>query len=198
MFRYICIALILVAVFGGESVRLTITLSCIVVALIRNKQVVASMMQLMCLTLLTFIPFLLIIQSSICSTGGIPIVECSLARATPIFAKVISIFALTLLVIAYTWRGNVLRTVNALTLPRPVRIMVVISSAMVGEFRKAMFRVHHAFTSSGQASPSMHVRNILVLPRILAGVWASVVWVVDERLNQHWSSDTFWDHFIPR
>jgi hypothetical protein len=106
--------------------------------------------------------------------------------------------SILLLAAANEWKGSLLATVNGLWLPRSVRMMLVVTGVMSGDFRQAMTRVHHAFTAQGKASPKFSFRNLVVLPHMLACVWAAVLCRAAERLDQHWSSPAFWDAFIPR
>jgi len=75
--------------------------------------------------------------------------------------------------------------------------MAIVSGAMIGGFRRSMFRVYHAFTARGEAMPSVHWRNLIVLPTMLGAVWAAELNGVVKRVKGQWSSDTFWARYVP-
>jgi hypothetical protein len=99
--------------------------------------------------------------------------------------------------LANEWRGTTVATINGMFLPRTIRMTVLLANAMTTEFRRAMSRVHQAFTARGQAMPSLSWRNVVALTPMLGIVWGAVLDGVAERSHEQWASDDFWDRFVP-
>lgn len=122
---------------------------------------------------------------------------CVSQKSLAVLLNVGSFSSVFLLAAANEWRDSLVATINGMYLPRRVRMMTIVSGAMVGEFRRAIFRVHQAFTARGEAMPSVNWRNLSVLPAMLGAVWASVLNGAVERIRGQWSSDNFWARYVP-
>lgn len=196
---YIVLALPLV-VHSELRVKLATVLLCCVGALTINFRIASRFLMLLFTALLTLAPLLLLVQGAACWSSNSQILaelsNCA-ARRLPILLDVGLLSSALLLIIANEWRGALLLTMNGMYLPRNVRLIAVVSGAMIGEFRRAVSRVHQAFTGRGQAMPAVSWRNAVVLPRMLAVVWAAVLTSAGLRLEEQWSSDGFWAHYVP-
>ena len=196
-------AIFLIPVVIGSPVtcRVLVFATCAVLAFLINTRTILNIIALLATSLCTLIPFLLIVQGAVCSSSGSPIssplLDCVIERSLAVLLSVGLLTSVLLLAVANEWQGSVVGTVNRMSLPRDVRLMVVVAGAMIGEFRRAVIRVHHAFTARGDALPSVNWRNVTVLPSMLGSVWASVLNGAAERLKGHWSSDTFWARYVP-
>lgn len=147
---------------------------------------------------ISLVPFVLAVQWAACSAQTAQQVSnCTLDQSVTVVARILLATSILLVAAANEWRGTLAATVNSLNLPRSLRITLAVAGAMIGEFRKAMIRVHHAFTSRGDALPSVSIGNLRALPRMLAIAWASVLVVASERLDNLWSSATFWERAMP-
>lgn len=122
---------------------------------------------------------------------------CMTQKSIAVLLNVSLLSSVSLLAVANEWRGSMVVTINGMCLPRNIRIIAIISGAMIGEFERAMIRVHHAFTARGEAMPSMSMRNLFVLPAMFGAVWASVLSGVVERFHGQWSSEAFWARYVP-
>ena len=150
----------------------------------------------------TFAPFLVLVQSAMCSSSSMQFLSsaftrCVVHESLAVQINVSSLYAVFILAVANEWRGSLVLTMNSMNLPRTVRTIAIVSGAMIGEFRRAVFRVHHAFTARGDAMPSVSWRNVIVLPVMLGTIWSSVLSGVVDRVNGQWSSDSFWARYVP-
>lgn len=172
-----------------------------VLALGVNGRAMARMAVLIAISLTTFLVLSLIVQSAICSRsaeqGWRPIIDCAFNNSAKVLANVALLSAAVLVATSNEWRGSLVATIGGLTLPRSVRMMVMVSGAMMGEFQRAATRVHHAFTARGDASPSLRWRNLMALPSMLGVMWASVLNNATERLEGQWSANEFWERYVP-
>jgi hypothetical protein len=152
------------------------------------------------LSMLVFTLFSIIVRGAICSGqfGGAALGRCAVVTAMPSVAFVGALLATFALVISVGWRGSLIATVNELPLPRDLRVVSALAGSMLGEFWRANARVHHATTARGDAAPGWSIRNLRVLPRLMGSVWAAVLAPLTVRLSLQWSSDNFWDCYIPR
>jgi hypothetical protein len=176
--------------------------SCMALAAALNRRLFLALMPLVATSLLTFVLLLGLVQAAVCSSGlegryanlGV----CLAARMPPTFLGVALLAALMLLAACNERRASLVDTINGLCLPRQIRLMATVAAAMVGEFRKAFMRVHHAATARGDASPGLRLGNVTTLPRILACTWAAVLTGAGGRLAEQWASDVFWNRYVPR
>lgn len=166
-----------------------------------NFRYILRILTLFLTALCTLIPFLFLVQSAVCSSfvysDWMSFMLCMTRKSIAVLLNASLLTAVSLLTVANEWRGSILVTVNGMYLPRSIRTMVMIVGAMIGEFKHAMVRVHHAFTARGEAVPCMSVRNLIVLPSMFGAVWASVLSGVAERFHGQWSSDEFWARYVP-
>lgn len=195
--------LFLTPLFVGDltKVKVATVMLSVILSFTISPLMVRTMGALIFTSLLTLLPFLLVVQGAVCSGGtGNDIantVNCAAQASLNVMLNLGVAVSALLLASANEWRGSLLDTVNGLRIPRSLRMMFVVSGVMIGDFRKAMSRVHHAFTARGEASPSFSISNVTVLPRMLACTWAAVLSLAAERLSNNWSAPSFWDAFIP-
>jgi hypothetical protein len=170
-------------------------------ALIINCRAIIPFLLLVLTSLATLSPFLLVVQAAVCSSADQlawrSVAQCTGENSGRVLLNIGLLSAVVLLVAANEWRGSLVASINRMTLPRTVRIMAIVSGAMIGEFRRAALKVHHAYTARGQATPSFHWRNLLALPGMLGVVWASVLNGAAERLRGQWSAEPFWERYVP-
>lgn len=172
-----------------------------ILAFVINMRSIIRIVLLLVTALGTLVPFLFLVQSAICSsvtnlpTGAFLL--CVMQRSLAVLLNVGLLSSVFMLAAANEWRGSLVATINGMFLPRSVGIMAIVAGAMIGEFRRAMIRVHHAFTACGKAMPSANWRNLVVLPSMFGAVWASVLVGVVERMKGQWSSDLFWERYLP-
>lgn len=183
------------------EVKIGVLILCPSLAFTINLRAIIRIVGLLLTALCTLVPFLFLVQSAVCSSSvesvSRPLMHCIIQRSLAVLLNVGLLSSVFLLAAANEWRGSLVATINGLCLPRSVRMMAIVSGAMIGEFRRAMIRVHHAFTARGEAMPSVSWRNLIVLPLMLGAVWASVLSGVVERVRGQWSSDRFWTRYVP-
>jgi hypothetical protein len=185
----------------ATGLRALICGMCMVLALMIRREAFRNLGPILLASLSTLVPFLVVVQTAVCSSSGPsiqpPLFNCVQERSLTVLVKVGLGLSVLVLAAANEWRGSLVATVNGMWLPRDFRIMVIVGGVMIGEFRKAMVRVHHAFTARGDAVPALSWRNLSALPGMLSCVWASVLKASAERLNAQWSSQEFWARFVP-
>jgi hypothetical protein len=201
-FPYVYLAFALPLLFGTPlSLALTAG-SCLALAAALNPRSFLGLMPLVAMSLLTFALLLGLVQTAVCgsslearyaSLGG-----CLAARLPPTFLGVALLAALMVLAACHERRASLVDTVNGLFLPRRIRLITTVAAAMVGEFRKAFMRVHHAATARGDASPGLRFANLTALPRILACTWAAVLTAASGRLAEQWATNAFWNRYVPQ
>jgi hypothetical protein len=202
LFPAVYLVFLLPAALGSAlEAKVAVLVACPSLAVAINFRAIARIVVLLLTALCTLVPFLLLVQSAVCSSSiySTPgsLVLCATQRSLAVLLNVGLLSSVFLLAAANEWRGSLVATINAMYLPRSVRMMAIVSGAMIGEFRRAMIRVHHAFTARGQAMPSVSWRNLIFLPSMLGAVWASVLDGVVERVRGQWSSDRFWARYVP-
>lgn len=169
-------------------------------ALVINFRPVGRLLILILVALLTLLPLLGLIQGAACWSSGsvhtLDLIYCAAGRSS-IVLDVMLLSSVLLLIIGNEWRGTLPATVNGMYLPRSVRFIAIVSGAMIGEFQRAVTRVHQAFTGRGQALPTLNWRNAVMLPKMLAVVWAAVLTGAALRLDEQWASDGFWAQHVP-
>jgi hypothetical protein len=185
----------------SAGVKLAVLGLCIFLAFTINYRPILRIFALFLTGLCTLIPFLFLVQSAVCSSfvysDLMSFVLCMTQKSIAVLLNVSLMSSVSLLAIANEWRGSMLMTINGMCLPRNIRTIAVIVGAMIGEFKRAMIRVHQAFTARGEALPSMSVRNLIVLPTMFGAVWASVLSGVVKRFQGQWSSEEFWARYVP-
>jgi hypothetical protein len=187
----------------GSSVeaKVAVLIACPSLAFVINLRPIVRILVLLLTALCTLVPFLLLVQSVVCSspTYSAPesLVHCITQRSLAVLLNVCVLSSAFLLATANEWRGSLVATINRMCLPRSVRMMAIVSGAMIGEFRRSIIRIHQAFTARGQAMPSINWRNLIVLPSMLGAVWAAVLNGVVERVRGQWASDGFWERYVP-
>ena len=143
-----------------------------------------------------------IVQGAACSSAAMSPVEsiwgCIWRETAVVVSRVALVTSVLLLVLSNEWRQSLLSSVNGLRLPRQVRMIAALGIVMAGDFRKALSRVHQAFTARGDAGPGFSWRNAIALPSMLATAWASVLNIMSERMQNQWASEIFWESVIPR
>jgi hypothetical protein len=176
--------------------------SCMGLAAALNRRLFLALMPFVATSLLTFALLLGLVQTAVCSSGleakYANLARCLAARMPPTFLGVALLAALMLLAACNERRASLVDTVNGLYLPRRMRLMTTVAAAMVGEFRKAFMRVHHAATARGDASPGLRLANVTALPRILACTWAAVLTGASGRLAEQWAANAFWNRYVPQ
>lgn len=184
------------------AVKVAVLVLCPSLALAINFRPAARLAGLLLTAFGTLVPFLILVQAAVCSSSATEVptslLFCIIQKALTVLLNVSVLSAVFTLAAANEWRGSLLATINGMCLPRSIRMVAIISGAMIGEFRRAMIRVHHAFTARGEAMPSLNWRNLMVLPTMLGSVWASVLIGVVYRFKGQWSSDTFWARYVPQ
>lgn len=200
LFPAIYVALLLPAILGSSTnIKAVALCACLSLALIVNLRSIVRIGLLLLTAFCTLIPFLLLVQSAICSSHQtilLSLGDCVIQSSVAVLLNVGSLSAVFLLATANEWRGSAVETINGMAIPRTVRTMAIVSSAMIGEFRRAMTRVHQAFTARGEAMPSISARNLIVLAPMLGAAWASVLNGVVERTKEQWSSEAFWERYV--
>jgi hypothetical protein len=185
----------------NHVVRIAVLAASPALALLINFRLAVRVITVLAVALLTLIPLLVLVQGAMCQSPGQvaqrSLVECVSLRLLTVVPNVGMLSATLLLAAANEWRSSLLATVNGMYLPRSIRMVAIISGAMVGEFRRAIVRVHQAFTGRGEAAPSVSLGNLLVLPFMLGCVWAAVLSGTVERMRGLWSSEVFWATFVP-
>jgi hypothetical protein len=173
----------------------------VLLALCINFRIVHRPATLLATSLLTLTPLVLVAQAAVCSSplyaGSNPFLTCVGSRSSAVLLNASLLSAVSLLATANEWRGSLVATINGLALPRMVRLMAIVSGAMIGDFGRAISRVHLAFTARGRAMPSIHWRNLLALPLMIGPIWAAVLDGVVERSREQWASDAFWTRYVP-
>lgn len=183
------------------AIKVALALVCLCAALVINARFIRRIVILLLVGACTLIPFLALVQSAICSseatTVGQTFERCVIGRSTGVLSNIALLSSAFLLAAANEWRGSGLATFNGMRLPRSVRIMAIVAAAMIGEFRRAMTKVHQAFTARGEATARLTLGNFVMLAPMLGVVWASVLDGLVDRLRGQWSSERFWDRFVP-
>jgi hypothetical protein len=192
----------LLPAFGSSvEAKVAVFLACPCLALAINFRPITRIVVLLLTALSTLVPLLLAVQTVVCtspahiSAGSLP--HCIVQRSLAVVLNVCLLGSVFLLAAANEWRGSLVATVNGMYLPRNIRVMAILSGAMISGFRRSALRVHHAFTARGEAMPSVHWRNLIALPAMLGTVWASELNSMVERMKGQWSSDTFWARYVP-
>ena len=159
--------------------KAAVLVACCCLAFAINARSIIRIVGLLLTALCTLVPFLVLVQSAVCSSSinsmSVPLVPCVAQKSLAVLLNVGLLSSVFLLAAANEWRGSLVATINGMCLPRSIRMMAIVSGSMIGEFRRAMIRVHHAFTARGKAMPSANWRNLIVLPSMLGAVWASVL-----------------------
>jgi hypothetical protein len=200
-FPAIYVSLLLPVLLGAHSLlKALVVASSIMLAALLNPAPATRVATLLLLAFGTLVPLLVIIQGSAC--WGMPapastVFLCVAGRVGGVLSNAAILGTTIMLVAANEWRGSLLTTVNGLTLPRSVRFVAVAAGASIGEFRRAAFRVHQAFTGRGEASPGFSWRNLRALPAMLAATWAAVLSGAAVRLQEQWAPDAFWVRYVP-
>lgn len=180
--------------------KLALFLVCFCFGLLINAKIVKGVLPTILASLATLTPFIGIVQWAKCSSFEIiqnTVSQCVITETASVlvtFGLGTSVF---LLAVTNEWRGSLLNSINGLRIPRSVRTISIVGSVLIGEFRKTMARTHLAFSARGQAYPSLHWRNFFILPAVLGCVWSAVLKMSADRLDLQWSSQTFWDKYIP-
>lgn len=181
--------------------RLWIAAINIGVAASGNRQTFPRLTKFGLLSLLIFLLFALIVRSAICSTESEyapwTLAACAGRSALPTISTAIALVTTFLMAAALEWRGSLLATVNGLGMPRDLRVICSIAGSLLGDFSRASSRIHHATTARGSASPKFSIRNIVALPRLVANIWATVLTAAAARLALQWSSQEFWERYVP-
>lgn len=189
---------------SSAALKTAVLFGCPILALVISFRHAIKMLSVVATALATLLPLLFIVQASICtspgafqiSTGSF-FLHCVTIRSTEVLLNVCMLSSVSLLSAANEWQGSLCETINRMTLPRSIRIMVIVSGAMIGGFRRAMYKVHHAFTSRGEAFPSFNWRNAVALPTMLGVAWASELNSVVSKVRGPWASEAFWERFVP-
>lgn len=185
----------------GLAVKASLAVLLLALAITVNGRAVKPIVFLVLTSLATLTPFLLLVQAAVCSSssqaGWRPLMECAGQNAIGVLLNIGLLSSVVVLGAANEWRGSLVASINRMALQRNVRMMAIVSGAMIGEFRRAVLKVHHAYTARGQAMPSVHWRNLIVLPGMLGVVWAAVLNSAAERLRGQWSANTFWERYVP-
>jgi hypothetical protein len=201
VFPTVYLLLVLTALLEPSiRIRLGLICACVLLSLLINARAISRFFILILLALCTLIPLLLLVQGAVCSSAqvqNLPWGSCVAERIVRVLLNMGALTAIFLLASANEWRGSIVQTVNRLTLPRNIRMIAIIAGAMIGDFRRGMTRVHQAFTARGDATPAIAARNIFVLAPMLGIVWASVLTGVVERFKAQWSSEEFWERYVP-
>lgn len=201
LFPAIYLALLVPLFLGSSNEIKGAMLVLFLLALVLNGRAIWPIVLLVLTSLATLAPFLVLVQTGLCSSSGhhawLPLLQCAGRNASNVLLNIAVLSSVVLVAVANEWQGSLVATVNRMALPRSVRIMAIVAGAMIGEFRRAVLKVHHAYTARGQAMPSPHWRNLVVLPAMLGVVWASVLDSAAERLRGQWSVDAFWDRYVP-
>jgi len=185
---------------SSQPLKLFVLVACPCLAFLINWRSVSHLVGLLSIALGTLVPFLLLVQSGVCSASlrkihDLP--DCVLHRSVDVLLNVCLLSAALILATANEWRGSLPATINNMGLPRSIRSTTIVAGSMIGEFQRAMLRVHHAYTARGEAVPAIHWRNLVVLPRMLGAVWAAELNGFVERIQGQWSSDQFWMRYVP-
>lgn len=183
------------------EIKISLTALYLVLTLIVNGRAITPFILLILTSLATLTPFLLVVQAAVCSSTGqlawLSVAQCAGGNAVRILLNIGLMSGAVLLAAANEWQGSLVDSINRMMLPRSVRIMAIVSGALIGEFRRAALKVHHAYTARGQAMPSVHWRNLVVLPGMLGAMWVSVLNGATERLRGQWSAESFWKRYVP-
>jgi hypothetical protein len=182
-------------------VKLAIVIGGPCLALAFNFRAIRRLGMLLLVALVTLLPMLLLVQTAVCTSPSVPLFDslasCIVQRSVAVLLNVCGLSSVFLVAAANEWRGSLVATINGMCLPRQVRVMAIVSAAMIGGFRRSMLRVHHAYTARGEAMPAIHLKNLLVLPTMLGTVWAAELNGLVLRVKGQWSSDTFWTRYVP-
>jgi hypothetical protein len=171
------------------------------IAALLNPPMFRRVLGLLLLTFASLLPLLALVQGTACwsqPVQGVGYGRCVVAHSGAVVLNTATLAAVVLLAATREARGSLLETVNQLGLPRTLRMIAIVAAAMVGEFRKAASRVFQAFTGTGAASPAASLRNVTVLPAMLAVMWAAVIKGAESRLGEQWGADAFWERYVPR
>lgn len=201
-FPYLYLTFLIPLFFGIATIPQALIFGiCTTLALAIRWTIIRQLAPVMLVSVVTLTPFLILVQGAVCSSGdltsSLPIIDCVWQRSFEVLLTVGLGASVLLLAASNEWRGSLVETANSMWLPRSVRTIIIVAGVMISEFRKAMIRVHHAFSARGEAFPALHWRNLIALPRMLGCVWASVLKSSSERLDTQWSSQVFWDRFVP-
>jgi hypothetical protein len=197
-----CYLVLLIPLFlpGGAVFQLSAILVYALAAFLINRKVFLASLVVLLPSLGTFIPFSIIVQAAVCSSPGIQhgsFLTCVEYNSALILLKVGLTALVFFLAIANESKKSLADAVNNMWLPRTFRMIAITGGAMIEEFRRATSRVHLAFAARGSVSPSFNFRNIVSFPRMLGCIWASVLKMSADRLNEQWSQEKFWLRFVP-
>lgn len=195
------ILFLLPAFDAPAQLKVIILVVCPSLALLINFKAIRRIAILLAAAIGTLAPMLLLVQAAVCTsapdTVSRSLTTCITGRSLLVLLNVFTLSSIFLLAAANEWRGSLISTINGMFLPREVRVMAIVSIAMIGGFRRSMTRVHHAFTARGDAMPALHWRNLRALPKMVGVVWATELNGIVMRLKGQWSSENFWSRYVP-
>jgi hypothetical protein len=197
---YVLIWLSAVA-FGTTEIRVATVLCACIFALYSNSSIFLRISRLAVPALAVFLTFSLIVQMAILTaTHSLPfdtLMILAFAGSTSSLLLAGTLFSVSSMIAAAEWRGSLLRTVNGFGLPRDVRIICALAGAFLGDFTRVIEKVHFAAAARGDAAPKFSPRNLAALPPMAADVWTVVFTSIATRLSHQWSSDAFWERYVP-
>src|ERR1700722_2281800 len=133
------------------AAKLAVLVACPSLALAINSRAIARIAILLLTALCTFVPLLLLVKGSLCSSlprgAAETLFSCVAQRSVAVLLNVCLLSSVFLLATANEWRGSLVATMNNMCVPRSVRMMAIVSGSLIGEFRRAMNRVYQAFTA---------------------------------------------------
>jgi hypothetical protein len=201
LFPTVYLVFLLPLITSSTALRAVVLIACPVIALAIGFRRVKAMFILLATAFGTLIPLLLLVQADVCSSAAFGaasgFLSCIAERSVAVILNVCLLSSLSLLAVANEWRGSLPPTINRMGLPRSIRVMTIVSGAMIGGFRRSMYKVHHAFTSRGDALPSFNWKNAAALPTMLGVAWASELNGAVNKIKGQWASDSFWERYVP-
>jgi hypothetical protein len=183
--------------------KMLIALSAGICAIWSSLQTFTSILRILLPAIFLFSFLSYIVQLAIISVenpnlGFVAIAVSALWSTLEPLSIGIALASISLLVSCMEWRGSALKTVNGMGLPRDLRIIGALVGSLVGDFSKAIQKVHFSTTARGQTAPRFAFRNFLSLPFLVRRIWIIVFGVAASRLTLQWSSDQFWERYIPK
>jgi hypothetical protein len=172
-----------------------------ILGLIISRRPAAVLLLLIGTALATLVPLLVVVQAAVCSSSAYEVVtpfeRCIFARSVNLLLNICLLSSISVLAAANEWRGTLPATINRMGLSRNIRIIVIVAIAMIGGFRRSFYKIHHSFTSRGEALPSLNWRNLVSLPIMLGATWATELNSAASRINGQWSAPAFWASYVP-
>lgn len=189
-----------VMLHSDPRAKFLVILAAVLLAFLADRKIASRVAALLSLALGSLTVLLALVQGSVCwreSTGLTALSYCVGVSGGGTVLNAAVLGSALMLGVTNEWRGSLVTTLNGLWIPRSVRLVGIVAGAMIGEFQRAAFRVHQAFTGRGEALPGVNWRNAIALPAIMAATWTAVLSGAAARLDLQWGAEPFWARYVP-